>query len=179
MVDGVVVRDGYTVQTAPKVVPKRASSAGQSVSALSGLDTGQLRNQAWALPVAGTITDAFGPRPNLPVDGVEPFHAGVDIAASSGAPVRAATGGTVVFAGYDGSFGNFIRVDHGNGVQTTYAHNSVIRVSVGQVVAAGEVIADVGSTGASTGSHLDFRVEIDGTRIDPEPFMSARGVTLG
>jgi murein DD-endopeptidase MepM/ murein hydrolase activator NlpD len=182
--DGVVVRDGYTVQAAPKVVvpkvvPKKSSSSGLSVSMLGGLDTGQLRDQAWRLPVVGRITDAFGPRPDLPVNGVEPFHAGVDIAAPCGTPVLAATGGTVVFAGYDGSFGNFVRVDHGNGVQTTYAHNSVIRASVGQSVAAGEVISEVGSTGASTGCHLDFRVEIDGTRINPVPFMSARGITLG
>lgn len=84
-----------------------------------------------------------------------------------------------MYAGYLGSYGNWILIDHGNGVQTGYAHNSVLHVSVGQSVAAGEVISDVGSTGASSGCHLHFEVRVDGARIDPQPFMSARGVTLG
>jgi murein DD-endopeptidase MepM/ murein hydrolase activator NlpD len=156
-----------------------AANTGARSNGDGGRDSGQLSNQGWALPVSGWISDPFGPRPNLPVPGVLPFHYGTDIAAPCGRSVRAATGGTVVYAGWNGSFGNYVLIDHGNGVRTSYAHNSVIRVNVGQRVAAGEVVSDVGSTGASDGCHLDFRVQVNGARIDPVPFMSARGVTLG
>ncbi len=175
----VIARDGYAVIDAPKIAPKKATSAGLGARALGGRDTGQLLGQAWALPVDGVITDPFGPRPDRPVAGVEPFHNGTDIAAACGTPVLAATGGTVVYSDYNGSYGNWILIDHGNGVTTAYAHNSTLLVSVGQTVAVGETIARVGSTGSSTGCHLDFRTYVDETPIDPEPFMSARGITLG
>lgn len=175
----VIARDGFSVHDAPKVVPQNTTSAGLGARTLSGLDTGQLLGQAWALPVAGVITDPFGPRSDRPVAGVEPFHNGTDIAAACGTPVAAATGGTVVYAGYKGSYGNWILIDHGDGVQTAYAHNSTLLVDVGQTVAVGETIAEVGSTGSSTGCHLDFRSYVDETPIDPELFMSARGITLG
>jgi murein DD-endopeptidase MepM/ murein hydrolase activator NlpD len=144
-----------------------------------GLDSGQLSDQGWALPVSGWISDRFGPRPNRPVAGVGAFHYGTDIAAACGRGVYAATGGTVVYADELGSYGLWILIDHGNGVQTGYAHNNALYVGVGQYVAAGANIAAVGSTGASTGCHLHYEVRVDGARIDPEPFMSARGVTLG
>ncbi|TFC30807.1 M23 family metallopeptidase [Cryobacterium sp. MDB1-18-2] len=176
---GVITRDGYSVQVIPKVVPKKSSSAGLSVRSLGGRDTGQLLGQAWALPVAGFISDPFGPRLDRPVEGVGLFHEGTDLAASCGTPVVAATGGTVVFAASNGSYGNWIVIDHGNGVQTGYAHNSKMLVSVGQNVTAGETISLVGTTGASSGCHLHFETHVDGTQIDPVPFMSARGVTLG
>lgn len=175
----VITRDGYSVQVIPKVVPKKSSNAGLSVRALGGRDTGQLLGQAWALPAAGFISDPFGPRLDRPVEGVGLFHEGTDLAASCGTPVAAATGGTVVFAASNGSYGNWIVIDHGNGVQTGYAHNSTMLVSVGQNVTAGETISLVGTTGASSGCHLHFETHVDGTQIDPVPFMSARGVTLG
>jgi murein DD-endopeptidase MepM/ murein hydrolase activator NlpD len=175
----VIVRDGYSVHNVPKVVPKNTSSAGLFIRALGGRDTGQLRGQAWVLPVAGFISDPFGPRPDRPVAGVGAFHEGTDIAASCGTPVVAATGGTVVYAAYNGSYGNWILIDHGNGVQTGYAHNSTMLVSVGQQVAVGETISTVGSTGASSGCHLHFETHVDNTQIDPVPFMNARGVTIG
>ncbi|TFD15377.1 MULTISPECIES: M23 family metallopeptidase [Cryobacterium] len=153
-----------------------ASSGGGGGSAL---DVGQLSEQGWALPVSGWISDSFGPRPSKPVAGVGAFHYGTDIAAGCGRAVSAATGGTVIFAGYLGSYGNWVLIDHGNGVQTGYAHNSQILVSNGQQVAAGETISLVGTTGASSGCHLHFETRVDGARINPVPFMSARGITLG
>ncbi len=156
-----------------------AAAAANVGSGSGGQDSGQLSDQGWALPVSGWISDPFGPRPDKPVAGVGPFHSGTDLAAPCGRSVRAATGGTVVYAGELGSYGSWVLVDHGNGVQTGYAHNSVIRVSVGQRVSAGEVIADVGSTGASSGCHLHFEVRVNGARIDPQPFMYTRGVALG
>lgn len=144
-----------------------------------GLDSGQLSDQGWAKPVSGWISDRYGPRPNKPVPGVNPFHSGTDIAAGCDQPVYAATGGTVIYADWLGTYGLWVLIDHGNGVQTGYAHNNDIFVGVGQYVAAGANIAAVGSTGASTGCHLHFEVRVDGARIDPQPFMSARGVNLG
>ncbi|MEC5185671.1 murein DD-endopeptidase MepM/ murein hydrolase activator NlpD [Cryobacterium sp. MP_3.1] len=155
----------------------QASTGGSSGSA--GSDSGQLSGQGWALPVSGWISDNFGPRPNRPVAGVGAFHYGTDLAAGCGVPVKAATGGTVIYSGYLGSYGNWVLIDHGNGVQTGYAHNSEILVSNGEQVSAGQTISLVGTTGASSGCHLHFETRVDGARIDPEPFMSARGITLG
>lgn len=144
-----------------------------------GLDSGQLSDQGWALPLAGRISDGFGPRPEKPVPGVSPFHYATDIAAGCDRPIYAATAGTVIYADWLGSYGLWVLIDHGNGVQTGYAHNNDLFVGVGQTVTAGANIAAVGSTGASSGCHSHFEVRVDGARIDPQPFMSARGVTLG
>ncbi|ANP74755.1 M23 family metallopeptidase [Cryobacterium arcticum] len=157
----------------------KASTGGSGGSSGSGSDSGQLSGQGWALPVSGWISDNFGPRPDKPVAGVGAFHYGTDLAAGCGVPVKAATGGTVIYSGYLGSYGNWVLIDHGNGVQTGYAHNSEILVSNGQQVSAGQTISLVGTTGASSGCHLHFETRVDGARIDPEPFMSARGITLG
>lgn len=138
-----------------------------------------MASSGWALPVAGWISDPFGPRPDAPVAGVNPFHDGTDIAAGCGTPVHAAGSGTVVWAGWLGTYGNFVLIDHGGGVQTGYAHNSQIDVSVGQRVGSGQTISLVGTTGASTGCHLHFEVRVGGSGIDPVPFMRARGVTIG
>ncbi|WP_160175896.1 M23 family metallopeptidase [Cryobacterium roopkundense] len=127
----------------------------------------------------GRITSPFGPRPDKPVAGVGDYHNGTDIAAPCGQPVFAATGGTVVDSGYQGSYGNWVLIDHGGGVETGYAHNSKVLVDAGQSVAAGDVIALVGSTGSSSGCHVHFETRVNGTRINPETFMSAQGVSLG
>jgi murein DD-endopeptidase MepM/ murein hydrolase activator NlpD len=134
----------------------------------------------WALPVHGPLTDGFGPRPSRPA-GTALFHPGDDLGAGCGATIDAASAGTVVAAGPNGSYGNFVMIDHGGGVATAYGHvvDGGIRVAVGQTVAAGQPIALVGSTGASTGCHLHFEVRVNGVQIDPLPFMAARGVTLG
>jgi len=157
--------------------------AAESVAIVQTLptDLGQLSEQGWANPVTGTISDVFGPRPMKPVAGVNEFHRGTDIAAQCGTGIYAATAGTVVTAGPNGTYGNWVLVDHGSGVSTGYAHiqSGGILVEPGQEVAAGELIAVVGSTGASTGCHLHYEVRIDGTAVDAIPFMAARGVTLG
>lgn len=134
---------------------------------------------SWVLPVTGSISSAYGPRPNKPVAGVGAFHYGIDLAGPSGTPIAAAAAGTVTAAGVLGTYGNWVLIDHGNGVQTGYAHSSTILVSVGQTVSAGETIALRGTTGASTGPHLHFEVRVNGEKIDPAPFMAERGVTLG
>lgn len=118
-------------------------------------------------PVPGSrFTSAFGHRVH-PVLGTARMHDGVDFAAPSGAPIRAAAHGTVVFAGPRGGYGNTVIVDHGNSLATLYAHQSVIHVIQGAVVTAGEVIGAVGSTGLSTGPHLHFETRVAGAPVNP------------
>jgi murein DD-endopeptidase MepM/ murein hydrolase activator NlpD len=99
------------------------------------------------------------------------IHTGLDFAGSVGTDIRAAATGTVVSAGWEGSYGKKVVIDHGNGYQTTYSHLSDIRVSVGQKVTAGDHIGDMGSTGNSTGSHLHFEVVKGGKFIDPQGWL--------
>ncbi|ARJ07622.1 hypothetical protein B5808_19785 (plasmid) [Cnuibacter physcomitrellae] len=162
---------------------RRAAAAAEAAAraAASGapqLDSGQLSDQGWGRPVGGRISDGFGPR-IAPTAGASTYHNGVDLGASCGTPVYAASAGTVNYAGWFGGFGNWVQITHGSGVQTSYAHNSQLLVSPGETVAAGQVISLAGTTGVSTGCHLHYEITVNGTRIDPEPFMSARGATLG
>lgn len=98
-------------------------------------------------------------------------HSGIDIDGDAGDPVWAAKAGTVVAAGYKGSYGNQVIIDHGDGVQTRYAHMQSVTVSVGDEVAIGEQVGVEGSTGNSTGSHLHFEVIINGNHTDPLPYI--------
>jgi murein DD-endopeptidase MepM/ murein hydrolase activator NlpD len=99
------------------------------------------------------------------------FHPGVDFGANFGTPIQAAGDGTVVWAGPNGGYGNCTIVDHGHGMATLYAHQSSILVHVGDQVTHGQVIGQVGSTGYSTGPHLHFEVRINGTPVDPVPYL--------
>ena len=95
------------------------------------------------------------------------MHEGIDITASSGTPVRSSAGGSVIYAGWLGGYGNLVVVDHGGGLSTAYAHNSSFASSVGQSVAAGQVIAYSGNTGNSSGPHVHFEVRVNGSAVDP------------
>ncbi len=106
------------------------------------------------------------------VDPWPEFHEGVDLAADYGDPVVASAAGTVVFAQYDGGFGNRVAIDHGNGYQTWYCHLSRIDVSAGEYVRKAQHIALVGSTGESTGPHLHYQVMLDGKPVDPTPYLT-------
>ncbi len=123
-------------------------------------------NHRFIWPVNGPITSPFGPRTH-PITGDSRMHTGVDIGASSGTPIKAAGDGVVVMAGYNGGYGNWTLIDHGDGTATGYAHQSSIGVRIGQHVSTGEVIGQVGSTGASTGPHLHWEVRVNGTPVDP------------
>ena len=122
----------------------------------------------WPLPVAGTITSQFGHRVD-PITGEVSSHTGTDIACAEGTPILAAADGTVTVANgldsWGGSYGYYIQIDHGGGLETLYAHCSSICVTTGQVQA-GEVIGYVGHTGRVTGNHLHLEVRIDGNRAD-------------
>ena len=123
----------------------------------------------WPLPVAGTITSQFGHRVD-PITGEVSSHTGTDIACTEGTPILAAADGTVTVANgldsWGGSYGYYIKIDHGGGLETLYAHCSSICVTTGQQVQAGEVIGYVGHTGRVTGNHLHLEVRIDGNRAD-------------
>ena len=116
---------------------------------------------AWPLPQSFTITSPFGYRKD-PFTGEVTYHSGTDIAAPAGTPILAAAGGTVAIANgtdpWGGSYGYYIKLDHGEGIETLYAHCSAITVTAGQRVRQGEVIGFVGNTGNSTGNHLHFEV---------------------
>ena len=115
------------------------------------------------------ITSRQGPRTH-PITGEYRNHGGTDIGASYGSAIYAADSGTVVRSadGWNGGWGNYVMIDHVNGMQTLYAHMSSRAVSVGQTVSRGQTIGYVGSTGMSTGAHLHFEMYINGSRIDPQ-----------
>lgn len=126
-------------------------------------------NLQWPLPVAGTITSQFGYRVD-PITGEVSSHTGTDIACAEGTPILAAADGIVTVANgldsWGGSYGYYIQIDHGGGLETLYAHCSSICVTTGQQVQAGQVIGYVGHTGRATGSHLHLEVHTNGSRID-------------
>lgn len=119
-------------------------------------------------PTLGYVSSGFGYR-SYPDYG---FHAGLDIVNDYGAPVFATAAGVVVEAGWDGGYGYKIVIDHGNGLQTMYAHNSRVLVHAGETVRKGQQIATVGATGFATGAHVHYQLELWGKPIDPTPYLS-------
>ena len=118
-------------------------------------------------PISGTLTSRFGAVSSRRVS----KHTGLDIAASTGTKIKAAAGGTVTFSGYKGSFGYMVVINHGNGVETYYAHCSKLYVKVGQQVNQGHVIAAVGNTGNSTGPHLHLEIRVNGVAYNPQNYL--------
>lgn len=119
------------------------------------------------LPVSGTITSRFGVSSSIRSGA----HTGLDIACSKGTDIKVVADGEVIFAQRNGAYGNLVKVDHGNGVETWYAHCSKIYAKVGQKVSSGTVIAAVGSTGNSTGPHLHLEIRIEGTAVNPQRYL--------
>ncbi len=146
----------------------------QSGGARRGLRAYQAQAAAtWQLPVQGRVSSPFGERVH-PISGDTRHHHGLDIAAPAGTPIRAARAGTVTFAGERGGYGNLVEIDHGDGTRSRYAHASTLLVEAGQAVRKGELIAEVGSTGNSTGPHLHFEVRRGDEPIDPGPLFGGR-----
>ncbi len=121
-------------------------------------------------PINAPVSSGFGYRVH-PIFGTKRLHKGVDMGAGSGTPIAAAKDGTVLSAGWQGGYGNTVVISHGDGITTLYAHQSSIAVSAGQQVSRGDIIGYVGSTGWSTGPHLHFEVRVNGTPVDPMPYM--------
>ena len=117
--------------------------------------------------MSGTITSRYGVSSRLR----KSTHTGLDIAAKTGTPIKVVADGTVTSAKYSGAYGNLVKVDHGNGVETWYAHNSKMYVKAGQKVTAGDTIAAVGSTGNSTGPHLHLEIRVNGVHVNPQSYL--------
>lgn len=188
--DALTAQQDHEAQLQAQLVVLQANRAATEADFIAGikartgagasLDAGEISNSGWASPTTGFITDGFGWR-IAPLEGASSFHRGTDLAAPCGQNIYAASSGTVVYAGWNGSYGNFILIDHGNGVATGYAHivSGGILVSVGESVVVGENIAHIGSTGLSTGCHLHFEVRIDGVATNAVPYMASQGIHIG
>ncbi|NMB19296.1 MAG: peptidoglycan DD-metalloendopeptidase family protein [Firmicutes bacterium] len=127
------------------------------------LVNGQLQ-KAFDWPVRGRISSAFGPRWGR-------MHNGLDLAVSTGTHVKAAADGRVTFAGWNGGYGILVIIDHGNGIETRYAHNSRLNVKVGQRVSRGETVAYSGNTGVSTGPHVHFEIRYRNNPVNPQTYL--------
>jgi murein DD-endopeptidase MepM/ murein hydrolase activator NlpD len=143
--------------------------AGQKASLLA--QSGASASGDVVRPAEGTLTSGFGPR-----DGT--VHNGTDIANSIGTPILSAMAGEVIDAGPASGFGQWVRVQHAGGLITVYGHVATFQTSVGEQVAAGQLIATMGNEGESTGPHLHFEVHVDGTPIDPLPWLRGFGVDI-
>ncbi|WP_104194113.1 M23 family metallopeptidase [Cryobacterium sp. M25] len=194
---GVVERARLAAIEAERVRVERAAASARAAAAAaaaaaarpsngggsSGSSGGSVGGGGWAVPSGGRITDGYGPRAQIcGNEGCSKgFHSGTDLGAGCGSGIYAASSGTVVYAGLYGTYGNFVLIQHANGISTGYAHirSGGIFVSNGESVSAGENIASVGETGAASGCHLHFEVRTNGSQINPVPFMSDRGASLG
>lgn len=169
--------DGFTgwEETATSIL--RTLTAGCSHL---GAGYGDVSADGWTRPTEGSIGSGYGPRGTICANGMcsPGTHNGVDIVNGYGTPIVAAAAGTVTMSGYAYMGGNQIIINHGGGIQTLYAHMQQLVAQVGQTVQPGEVIGYMGATGLATGSHLHYTVYVDGSTVDPVPFMAARGVDL-
>jgi murein DD-endopeptidase MepM/ murein hydrolase activator NlpD len=155
---------------------KNVSVTGVTYSSSSNSSAGGSGGGGFSLimPAQGPISDGFGPR-EAPTAGASTNHPGIDIAAAGGSPVIAAADGTVTLAGPNGGLGNCVIIQHGDtGYVTKYGHmqDGSLTVSAGQSVKQGQQVGAVGSTGTSTGNHLHFQLEQNGTPIDPMPYLN-------
>lgn len=119
------------------------------------------------LPIQGTITSRYASRSRIR----SANHTGLDIATTTGTKIKVVADGTVTCASYSGSYGNLVKVNHGYGVETWYAHTSKMYVKVGQKLSAGDVIAAVGNTGNSTGPHLHLEIRVNGQHVNPQKYL--------
>ena len=152
-----------------------ASSIFDSGNSVSGKTMDEIINEikgsfTFILPMEGVVESTFGERVH-PVKKTKMFHYGIDIDGGEGALIKAAEAGEIVKASSDPTYGNFIRIDHGDGVLTVYAHCSEIRVTKDQKVSKGDIIARVGNTGLSIGTHLHFEIWKDNKPLNPLEFI--------
>lgn len=157
--------------TASQLEPVRRSEVGQVQDfEKMARSTDALATKPSIWPVSGEVTSGFGWR-NSPWGGGSELHAGIDIANNLGTPIVATADGTVVRSEWSGGYGNVVQIDHGNGIETIYGHNSRIIVNAGHSVKKGQVIAYLGSTGRSTGPHVHYEVRVNGAAVDPVSFL--------
>jgi murein DD-endopeptidase MepM/ murein hydrolase activator NlpD len=158
------VEEANALQAVSAALAAKIQAAARSAPATSsGSGTPSASGFIW--PVNGPITSPFGSR--CLVNGDCSFHPGIDIAVPAGTAIKAAAGGTVIYAGGLGGYGNLTVIDHGNGLATAYGHQSSIGVANGASVAQGQVIGYVGCTGYCFGAHLHFEVRVNGEPVNP------------
>ncbi|MBD5095340.1 MAG: peptidoglycan DD-metalloendopeptidase family protein [Subdoligranulum sp.] len=150
-----------TVEMQPEIITVGTKQVPYSYATAEGGTVVGSGSMIFPVPELSYITTRFG------------GHRGIDLCAPAGSPILAADSGVVVEAGWHGSFGNYILIDHGNGYTTRYAHCTDLLVGVGTPVARGQMIATVGSTGYSTGNHCHFEVAVNGALTDPAPYIGA------
>ena len=165
------VETTVVTEAEPELVAVGYGEASQDIGTSSGTYSPEnyaaennVSNFMFQWPVKGRISSDFGYRY---IFGGNNFHGGIDIPAPMGTAVHAGASGKVIFTGYKGTYGNLVIIDHGNGLQSYYAHNSAFLVKAGDIVTRGQAIAAVGSTGRSTGPHCHFEVRLNGNRVDP------------
>ena len=151
------IRSAQTRASAP-------SSGGAAASGSSSSSSGGVSSRGFIWPVSGAVTSGFGWRWGR-------MHEGIDIAAPSGTPIRAAASGTVIYSGWMSGYGNLVVIDHGGGLATAYAHQSSISAGTGQHVVQGQTIGYVGCTGHCFGDHLHFEVRVNGSAVDPMGYL--------
>lgn len=157
-------------QIQQRIREREAAAAAAAASGGGGDYTYVQGTGQFSWPVSGPITSPFGYRIH-PIFGTQIYHAGIDIGVPEGTPVHAADSGTVIEADWIGGYGNAVIIDHGNGLQTVYGHNSSLAVSAGQSVSKGQVIAYAGQTGYATGPHVHFEVRVNGSPTDPMGYL--------
>ena len=150
-------------QEAEKQAEEAAKKAQEELDAMPEINGIKIATK----PISGTITSRYGESSRLR----QSTHTGLDISATTGTDIKAVASGTVTCAKYSGSYGNLVKIDHGNGVETWYGHTSKMYVKVGQEVKAGDVIAAVGSTGNSTGPHLHLEILVNGVAYNPQNYL--------
>lgn len=156
---------------------RQLAQQSQQLTVLEGLLEDRSLDQSLmptGIPVRhGYISSTFGFRPD-PINGSRQFHGGIDFDGELGDDILAVAGGVVSFAGKKNGYGNVIEIDHGNGYVTRYAHNSSNALQVGDPVRAGDVVAKIGSTGRSTGTHVHFEVWENGRVVNPSTFIKGQ-----
>ncbi|MBQ8526698.1 MAG: peptidoglycan DD-metalloendopeptidase family protein [Clostridia bacterium] len=147
-------------------IARLAAQSSSDVASLPKIGSGGM-----VRPASGPVTSSYGTRIH-PVTGKRKTHTGIDYGSPYGSNIVAAAAGKVIVAGYNsGGYGNYVVINHGNGVTTLYGHASSLLVSKGQTVSQGQVIAKVGSTGMSTGPHLHFEVLVNGSHTNPAAYL--------
>jgi murein DD-endopeptidase MepM/ murein hydrolase activator NlpD len=164
---------------AERIAREQANAGGGGGGGGNG---GGVVGSGWARPSSGWHSSGYGARSVQCGQSYcsSGFHYGVDLAAPCGSAIYAAHDGRVVYAGYNGGYGNYIKIDHGNGIGTGYGHirPGGIFVGYGQHVKAGQLIASEGNTGNSFGCHLHFETYVNGYPVNPVPFMAQRGISV-
>lgn len=198
-----LARDAYSATSAEELQAAKAAKAAAEAAKLAASRSSQSngygdyvynandpeltaflvgKSDTWIRPVAAGISSPYGPR-GLVCNGAgcsNSFHDGVDFGASCGTPIKAVSAGRVTFTGSAGAYGQRVIVDHGGGIESIYGHvqTGSFKVSVGQLIEAGTVVAGIGATGVVSGCHLDLKIRIAGNFTNPVPYMASRGVTL-